>query len=78
MWRGLSLASELIQMMQVLQQPDGRYAVRDIGGIALDDVLAVFDSRTEAEEWLLDHALQGDEAGDGLGVMKPGSGEAVR
>ncbi|WP_419728862.1 hypothetical protein [Lichenicola sp.] len=65
-------------MMQVQKQADGRYVVRDIGGQALDDVLGVFASRREAEEWLLDRALRADEDGDGLGVMKPGSGQAVR
>lgn len=63
-------------MMEVLQQEDGRYAVRDVGGIALDDVLGVFDSREEAEGWLLNHVLQADEGNDGLRVMTPGSGQA--
>ena len=64
-------------MIEVQQQHDGRYSVRDIGGIALDDVLGVFDSREQAEEWLLDRSLRADEENDGLNVMKPGSGQAV-
>lgn len=63
-------------MMEVLRQEDGRYAVRDVGGVALDDVLGVFDSREEAEGWLLDRGLQADAENDGLRVMTPGSGEA--
>lgn len=68
----------MIAMLQVVRDPDGRHAVRDIGGTAMDDVLAVFDSCREAEEWLLDRTLQVDAENDGLGVMKPGWGHAVR
>lgn len=64
-------------MMEVLQREDGRYLVRDVGGVAIDDVLGVFDSRREAEEWLLDRSLKVEASDSGLGVMKPGDGEAL-
>lgn len=64
-------------MMEVLQQEDGRYVVRDVGGIALDDVVSVFHSRREAEEWLFDHSLKAEAGDSGLDVMKPGDGEAL-
>ncbi len=64
-------------MMEVLRQRDGRYAVRDIGGVALDDVLAVFESLHEAEAWRLDRALRDDQIHDGLGLLKPGGGQGL-
>lgn len=62
-------------MLEVLQQKDGRYVVRDVGGIALDDVVGVFDSKREAQEWLLDHSLDAEASHSGLDVMKPGDEE---
>lgn len=64
-------------MFKLQQQPDGRFAIRNIGGRALNDLLSVFDSRREAEEWLLDRSLRAHETDNGLGVMKPGDGQAI-
>jgi hypothetical protein len=64
-------------MMEILRQRDGRYAVRDIGGAALDDVLAVFESLQEAEAWRLDRTLRDDQTHDGLGLLKPGGGQGL-
>ena len=61
-------------MLEVVQQADGRFAVRDIGGRQIDDVLGVFDSQREADEWMLNRTLTG-EGEAGLGIMKPGAGE---
>lgn len=64
-------------MLEVVQQPDGRYAVRDIGGRSLDDVLAVFGTQREADEWMLSRTLTDEGADTGLGIMKPGAGERI-
>lgn len=63
--------------MEVLQQKDGRYVVRDISGMAQDDVMGVFDSRREAQKWLLDHSLDAEASNSGLDVMKPGEGKGL-
>lgn len=47
-------------MSEVSRQEDGRDAVHDVGGIALDNVVGVFDNQHGAEEWLLDHALKAE------------------
>ncbi|NPD66787.1 hypothetical protein HN018_25475 (plasmid) [Lichenicola cladoniae] len=64
-------------MMIVSQQANGLFAVRDISGLALHDVLGLFKTRLEAEEWLLDRALHTDEADNGLSVQKPGNGQGL-
>ncbi len=61
-------------MLEVVQQADGRFAVRDIGGRSIDDVLGVFDTQREADEWMLSRTLT-NEGRTGLGIMKPGDGE---
>jgi hypothetical protein len=62
-------------MLEVYQQDDGRFAVRDIGGPELNDVLAVFDSQEEADEWLLQQNLLREEGEDGPHTMRPGGNQ---
>ncbi len=64
-------------MLEVVQQADGRFAVRDIGGRSIDDVVGVFDTQREADEWMLSRTLTDEGNDTGLGIMKPGAGERI-
>ncbi len=65
-------------MLQVVQQDDGRYAVRDIGGRDLQDVLGIFPTQQAADEWMLTTGMN-REAGAGDGTpIRPGDGEGSR
>ena len=63
-------------MIEVTQQDDGLFAVRDVGGQALDDVLGLFTSRREAQEWLLDRNLRSEANGE-LRQILPGNGQGL-
>lgn len=62
-------------MLQVLQRKDGRYTVHDVGGAVPNNVSGVFDSRSGAEAWLLDHSLKAKASNSGLNVMRLGGGQ---
>ena len=64
-------------MIEVLQQDNGLFAVRDVGGRALDDVLGLFKTQGEAEEWLLNRNLQSDARNDGPRAILPGGGQGL-
>ena len=65
-------------MLQVVQQDDGRYAVRDIGGRDLQDVLGIFPTQREADEWMLTTGMNREARADGGAPIKPGDGEGSR
>ena len=64
-------------MMEVVQQGDGRFAVRDSGSRSLDDVVGVFTSQAEADEWMLGQAMAQEEDDNGLHLQKPGGGQRL-
>jgi hypothetical protein len=65
-------------MLEVFQQPDGRFVVRNLGGPNLDNVLGLFDTQAEAEEFLLSQEMLLDDRESGLGIMKPGGNQGLR
>jgi hypothetical protein len=62
-------------MLEVCKQNDGRFAVRDIGGPSLNDVLGVFDTQEEADEAMLQFEMT--RSAGGLGVMRPGGSQGI-
>ena len=64
-------------MMEVVQQGDGRFAVREASGDSLYDVVGVFNSQREADEWMLNETIVQEQNGSGLNVQKPGGGQRL-
>lgn len=64
-------------MMEVVQQDDGRFAVRDSGSRSVDDVVGVFASQVEADEWMLSQSMAQEENRSGLHLQKPGGGQRL-
>ncbi len=64
-------------MIEIMQRDDGQFAVRDVGGPVLDDVLGLFASRREAQEWLLDRSLRSDARDDAPRPVLPGDGQGL-
>jgi uncharacterized protein YfiM (DUF2279 family) len=64
-------------LLEIVALTDGRFGVRKIGGAALDDLAGEFDTRAEAESWILQRSMTDDEAGYRTGLIKPGDGEGV-
>jgi len=58
--------------VDVIRLPSGRFAVREIGQ-DLPRILDDFETRTEAEEWLMRNMSPGGEGH----IYKPGDGEGV-
>ena len=61
-------------VMQVALLQNGHYAVKSIGGVTLNRILAQFETRAEAEEWMMRHTSLSRA---GSGIMHPGDGQAV-
>lgn len=61
-------------VMQVVQLANGRFAVHSTGGNTLSHNVADFETKAEAEEWMMRHTAF---SGSGSGIMKPGDGEKV-
>lgn len=64
-------------MMKVVWQADGEFAVHEIGGTNPNDVLAVFSTRTEADEWMFSRTLTDDLDSNGLCTLRPGEGQSI-
>jgi hypothetical protein len=58
--------------MDVVRLDDGRFAIQIIGTRALPRRVGNFDSREEADAWILQRSMLDDEAVMGAGVIKPG------
>jgi hypothetical protein len=65
-------------MLEVIQQEDGKFAVRNIGGPVVEDILGVFDTEAEADAFLLGAELNWDDRNSGLGILKPGGNQGLR
>jgi hypothetical protein len=63
--------------LEVVQLTDGRYTVRELGSDALIDGTPIFDSLTEAEEWLFLRNQALDDDSSELHTLKPGGGQGV-
>ncbi len=64
-------------MMEVVQQGDGRFAVRDSSGRSLNDVVGVFSSQREADEWMLSQTMVREQNDSGLNLQMPGGGQRL-
>jgi hypothetical protein len=64
-------------MLEVLELDDGRFAVRDVGGASLDDVLGIFDTENEANEFALSEALVREGNQNEPHIQKPGGGQGI-
>ena len=63
--------------MVVTPLADGRFAVSRICSNALNQRLGEFDSRSEAEAWILQRSMAGDEIAYGTGIIRPGDGQGI-
>ncbi|HVJ52226.1 MAG TPA: hypothetical protein VM689_07180 [Aliidongia sp.] len=63
--------------LEIVPLATGKFEVRAIGGARLGQVYGVFDTRPEAEAWILQRSMIDDEAGFTTGIIKPGDGEGV-
>ena len=61
-------------VMEVISLDNGRFAVRETGGNAMQRTVADFPTQAEAEEWMLSQTNFGD---GGSNRLKPGDGEDV-
>ena len=61
-------------VMQVIELPDGHYAVRTLGGNALSTTSGAFATKAEAEEAMMCRTLFPRA---GSGIMRPGDGSNV-
>jgi hypothetical protein len=64
-------------MLEVLELDDGRFAVRDVAGASLDDVLGIFDTENEANEFALSEALVREGNQNEPHIQKPGGGQGI-
>ena len=64
-------------MMQVVQQADGKFAVRDSSSRSLNDVVGVFTTQREADEWMLGQSMAREQSGSGLNLQMPGGGQRL-
>jgi hypothetical protein len=62
--------------MEVIELPDGQFAVQAIGGQTLEDSSGPFATREEAEEWMLDRTER-LSLNDGPHTLRPGSGQGL-
>jgi hypothetical protein len=58
--------------MGVVRLEDGRFAIQIMGTRALPRMVGSFDTREEADAWILQRSMLDDEAIMDHGVMKPG------
>jgi hypothetical protein len=58
--------------MEVVTLKDGRFAVQIIATRALPRIVGHFDTREEADAWVLHQSMLNDELDMGAGVIKPG------
>ncbi len=65
------------EALEIVALSDGRFAVRATGPTVLESLLGEFDTRAEAEAWILARSMTDDEKGYQTGIMKPGDGEGV-
>ena len=58
--------------MEIVALADGRFGVRVFGGDTLPRTVGEFDTREEADAWMLQQGMLEDEAIEDHGVLKPG------
>jgi hypothetical protein len=61
-----------VHTMEVVALADGRYGVRISASDALPHIAGEFDSKEEADAWILRRGLIEEEAAEGSGLLKPG------
>jgi hypothetical protein len=61
--------------LEVVSLPNGRFAVRSVGGDLVDGIAGEFATRAEAEAWIFDRAMVEDEDMLATDVIKPGDGQ---
>jgi hypothetical protein len=62
---------------EVVQRPDGRFAVLPVGEVTIADDAEAYDTREEAEEALFSLSENLDERASDLSIIKPGGGQSV-
>ncbi len=60
--------------LEVIELADGRFAVRSMGGNVLEAVNEIFDTKEEADEWMLDRIERGADIPH---ILRPGGGEGA-
>ena len=65
-------------MLEIFKQDDGKFAVRDTAGTTLDDVLGVFDTQVEADEFILNESMLREENSSDPDFQLPGGGQGIR
>lgn len=60
------------ESMDVVTLEDGRYGVQITRMDALPQILGHFETRQEADAWVLQQSMLEDEAGMDNGIVKPG------
>jgi hypothetical protein len=58
--------------MDVVKREDGSFAVQIIDTRSLPRMVGNFETREEADAWILQQSMLDDEAMMGAGVIKPG------
>jgi hypothetical protein len=61
-----------LHSLEVVVLADGRYGVQIIAPEALPRVVGEFDSRDEADAWILRQSLLDDESAENRGLLRPG------
>ena len=61
-----------LHTMEVVALADGRYGVRITAPEALPRLVGEFDSKEEADSWILQRSLIEDEAAEGNPILRPG------
>ncbi len=62
---------------EVVQRPNGRFAVLPVGGITIDEDAGEYDTREEAENVLFSVNENLDDAESDLPIIKPAGGQSV-
>lgn len=72
------MMSEFNAMTMVVSPlANGRFAVSAIASNALNKRLGEFDSRSEAEAWILQRSMAGNQIAYGTGIIRPGDGQGI-
>jgi hypothetical protein len=61
-----------VHTMEIVALAGGRYGVRLTAPDALPHIAGEFDTREEADAWILQHSLLEDEAAEGNPTLRPG------
>jgi hypothetical protein len=63
---------------EVVQRPNGRFAVLPVGGLAIPEDADEYETREEAEDALFTVDENLDDIEHDMPINKPGSGQAIR